>query len=64
MIKIGIYNTNYNIASDYDFMLRAFEINKISSYHIDNYLIAMREGGISTKNIFSRAFLFSDLLSV
>jgi len=59
--KIGIYNTNYNIASDYDFMLRAFEINKISSYHIDNYLIAMREGGISTKNIFSRLLTLYEL---
>jgi glycosyltransferase involved in cell wall biosynthesis len=59
--KIGVYNTNYKIVSDYDFMLRAFEINQISSYHIDNYLIAMREGGISTKNIFSRLLTLHEL---
>ena len=62
--KIGFYNTKYKIVADYDFMLRAFEINEISSYHIDNYLIAMREGGVSTKNFCSRLLTLYELKAV
>jgi len=54
-LKYGYFNMSFKIASDYEFMLRVIEKNRIKTKHISIYSILMRNGGISTssfKNIF------------
>lgn len=47
---IGLFNTNYRIAADYDFMLRLIKSNYIFCY-VNEYFVFMRSGGISTNGI-------------
>lgn len=44
--KLGTYNTNYSICSDYDFMVRC-NINNIEYKYVDKYFVKMRYGGVS-----------------
>lgn len=49
--KLGLFNLNYRIAADYDFMIRVMKDNKINLNYIDDYIIYMRTGGASTAGI-------------
>ena len=44
--KIGTYNINYKIASDFDFMVRC-NLNNVRYKYIDKYFVYMRYGGKS-----------------
>ena len=48
---IGAYNIQYKISADYDFLFRALYINKYKHIVLNEYLVAMRNGGESTRNI-------------
>ena len=50
-IKCGLYDTNYKIASDFDFMLRVFEVYQCKSVFINMVITKMRIGGESNKTI-------------
>lgn len=45
----GYYNTNYKIAADFDFLLRAIYCGKIRTSYIRKDFVIMRAGGISNK---------------
>src|SRR5205823_5820654 len=47
----GGFDTRYRIAADYDFMLRALELNSFRSAHIDRVLVEMMHGGESTSGL-------------
>ncbi len=47
--RIGIYNTSYRIAGDYEFVLRAMK-SKIPFFHIDHALVDYRNTGLSGMN--------------
>jgi len=47
--KVGIFNTNYKLAADFDFIYRCFT-NSINIYYIDKVLSNMRMGGASGFN--------------
>ena len=47
--KIGEFDVRYKIAADYDFMLRAMELNNFRSAFIDRVIVKMRHGGVSTR---------------
>ena len=49
--NFGNYNLQLKSASDYEFMLRIFEKNSVSSFYLDEYLVKMRIGGKSNKNL-------------
>jgi glycosyltransferase len=49
--KYGHFNTAFEIASDYELMLRFLEKRRISTYYLPETLIKMRLGGTSNKNI-------------
>ena len=49
--KHGHFNTEFNIAADYELMLRFLEGKKISTHYIPEVLIKMRSGGKSNKNL-------------
>ncbi|MBA2846975.1 glycosyltransferase involved in cell wall biosynthesis [Methanococcus maripaludis] len=48
--KIGVFDENYIISSDYDFILRCY-INNFRFYYIDKIISNMRTGGISDKQV-------------
>ena len=49
--KIGMYNTDYKISSDYDFLIRIFGNKSIKKKYIKKNLIKMRIGGKSNKSV-------------
>lgn len=49
--RIGLYNTNLKIASDYEWMLRALKVCKIKSKYLPFLMVNMRLGGVSNKNL-------------
>ncbi|TDX12617.1 glycosyltransferase family 2 protein [Flavobacterium sp. S87F.05.LMB.W.Kidney.N] len=52
--KHGLYNLDFKIASDTEFLLRYLYKYKIKMSYIDSYIVKMRMGGMSTS--FKRAF--------
>lgn len=43
--KVGEYDTNYRLAADYDFMLRAFYVHQLKSVYLPQIWVRMRSGG-------------------
>jgi len=46
--KCGLFDTDFKIAADYDFLLRCY-LKKYQFCYIDSVLTHMREGGVSTQ---------------
>lgn len=46
--KFGGYNAGYRIASDYEISLRWFQNDDIKKYFLDEWVVKMRLGGLST----------------
>lgn len=51
---IGLYNQEYPIAADYDFMIRLLKSKKYKLKYINQFLVAMRPGGASTNGLKGR----------
>ncbi|MGQ1786645.1 MULTISPECIES: glycosyltransferase family 2 protein [unclassified Saccharicrinis] len=49
--EIGLFNLNYKIAADYDFILRLFSNPNYSATYVPMVITRMRVGGASNKNI-------------
>lgn len=52
--KYGLYNLDFKIASDTEFLLRYLYKHEIKMSYVDSYIVKMRMGGMSTS--FKRAF--------
>jgi len=52
-IKHGLYNLNYSISADYDYILRIFKDKKLKFGYIPKVITKMRSGGISNRDIVS-----------
>ena len=50
-IKHGNFNLNYEIAADYDFMLRVFKDSTMNFIYLSELIMKMRIGGASNKNL-------------
>ena len=48
--KFGKFDLTFNIAADYDFMLRVLEKHSITTAYLPVYTIKMRNGGVSTSS--------------
>ena len=48
--KVGNYNTNLKIASDYEWMLRALKVHQIKSQYLPYLMVNMRLGGVSNRS--------------
>lgn len=61
----GLYNTEYRISADYDFILRVFKQNSLKKTYIPQILVKMDVGGVSN-NSFSNICIKSkeDYLSI
>lgn len=49
--RIGTYNEQYQIAADYEFVLRCFESESIHAHYINRTIVKMRTGGESNRSI-------------
>jgi glycosyltransferase involved in cell wall biosynthesis len=49
--EIGAYFPDFKITSDYEFMLRAFKIHRYKPFYLNKFIVDMRMGGESTKNL-------------
>lgn len=49
--KYGKFDLAFPISADYDFMFRVLYVNKVDLLKIPRFLVAMREGGESTRSI-------------
>lgn len=48
--KNGVFDLTYNIAADYDFILRIFKQEKLKFYFLSKTVVKMRVGGASNRN--------------
>jgi len=49
--KYGVFDLKYNIAADYDFILRIFGQENLSFFYLPKTIVKMRIGGASNKNL-------------
>lgn len=49
--SIGLFNTNYRIAADYDWILRVFTDSRFTIKYLDMYISDMRIGGASNGSV-------------
>ena len=49
-MEYGLFNINFEIAADYDFILRIFKNPQLKFKYLPRVLVLMREGGASNKN--------------
>jgi glycosyltransferase involved in cell wall biosynthesis len=50
-LEHGKFNTIFQLAADYDFMLRILKVKGLSSKHLNFTMVKMRLGGATSKNI-------------
>lgn len=56
--KIGLYDTQFKIAADFEFLLRAIYVNHIKIKYVPFDFVTMRTGGISTSGFGSHKKIF------
>lgn len=59
--KCGLYNVDFKIAGDYEFILRALKINQIKVKYISNVFVKMYDGGTSGRNLKQRKMGWQEL---
>jgi glycosyltransferase involved in cell wall biosynthesis len=52
--EVGMFDLQYDIAADYDWMLRAHELHGFTSTHVYRTLVCMQVGGLSTAGVRSQ----------
>lgn len=62
--RFGKFNIEYEIASDYDLLLRFYRINEISYKYMPKVMVKMKAGGKSNKNISSIIKLNAEIYKI
>ena len=60
--ELGAYSLNYKIASDYEFLVRAFHKASISFTYLPRAVVKMRAGGVSTRGLKSSIILNKEIV--
>jgi glycosyltransferase involved in cell wall biosynthesis len=60
--RVGRYDLQYKIASDYDLLLRVFHLPNTSYTYLPQELVKMRVGGLSTSGLMSNYTLNKEIL--
>ncbi|BCE00610.1 glycosyltransferase family 2 protein [Marinicellulosiphila megalodicopiae] len=61
-LKAGEYRTDFKIASDFDMLLRLFTLPKFKSIYLEEEIVKMRLGGVSTSGIKSTYLLNKEII--
>ena len=62
MDQVGFFKTNYRIAGDYEYVVRAFYKNHLKYRHISEVMVRMQIGGVSSESWRSRWLLNQEVL--
>jgi glycosyltransferase involved in cell wall biosynthesis len=62
--SVGPFSLEYKIVGDLDFMFRALEIKNFRSAVVDEILLVMRIGGISTSSVYSTFTIFKEVQKI
>ncbi|NOQ29859.1 MAG: glycosyltransferase [Helicobacteraceae bacterium] len=62
--KYGNFRTDLQIAADFDILVRFLHTHKISYYYMQEVLVKMRVGGVSTSGFKSKVLLNKEVLQV
>lgn len=60
--RAGLYRTDFKIAADFDMILRIFSLPNTSFTYLDEEIVKMRLGGVSTSGITSNYILNKEIL--
>ena len=60
--RVGLYDTSYRIAADFEFLLRAIFINRIRTRYMKEDFVTMRTGGVSTSGLSSHKMIMKEHL--
>ena len=60
--NLGLYQTDYKIASDYELLIRMLYKYKLRYKYLPKQIVTMRTGGVSTQNIKSRYVLNKEII--
>ena len=60
--KVGFYSLEFKIASDFDFLVRAFSISDSEFRYLPLEIVKMREGGISTAGFSANILLNQEII--
>ena len=60
---VGLYSLNYKISADYEMFVRLFLLHQLKFTYIDEVLVRMRSGGVSTSGISSNILLNTEIVS-
>lgn len=60
--KVGSYRTDFKIAADFDMLLRIFFLSNTSFTYLDDEIVKMRLGGVSTSGFMSNYILNKEIL--
>ena len=63
ILKVKGYDTNFKIASDFDFILRCF-LKNIKFVNLDRIITKMSEGGISNKSVANIFFQNYEIIQI
>ena len=55
--RVGLYRTDFRLAADYEFAVRAFTKAKIQYCHLPEVVVCMRTGGLSTSGFASKLLI-------
>lgn len=59
---VGLFKTNYRIAGDFEFIVRAFRGHALRYLHVPEVLVNMQTGGVSTSGLRSKIILNQEML--
>jgi len=51
--EVGLFDTSYRIAADYDFMLRCLRRSSVKVKYVPSVMVRMRAGGVSNASLSS-----------
>lgn len=60
--RVGRFKTNYQIAADFEYIIRVFHKTNITYVHIPDILVRMQAGGVSTNGLRSKMILNREVL--
>jgi len=60
--RYGYYKTDYEIASDYELLIRFLNVHQLKFKYLPLRMVAMRTGGVSTKNLRSNYILNKEII--
>lgn len=58
--KVGLFDLNFKIGADFEWLYRALFVQKINAKYIDELLVKMRLGGASNQSLKNRVILLKD----